>query len=134
MSEKALEVRASKDFILLVYLPLDYGTEDAKEVRPDWDRLLERWKTEGIYVTSFVYPVKGYLISGQEKVISEGSLVSDSLRLISSLIIKAPDYEEAVALASNCPVLAQGGTVEVREVQPRPVEAEKVAMPGQYRD
>src|SRR5262249_46117883 len=34
-------------------------------------------------------------------------------------LIEAADYCEATALAAGCPVLAVGGSVEVREIEPR---------------
>lgn len=108
-----------KEFISLVYLPLQYETADAQIVRPEWNILLDKWKADNTYVTSFVYPVKGYLVVGPEKTVQEGSLTAGKLKLISSLILKAADYEEALSLAKTFPVLKQGGTIEVREVQPR---------------
>jgi hypothetical protein len=33
-------------------------------------------------------------------------------------LVKASSYEEAIALASNCPILSVGGNVEVRELDP----------------
>ncbi len=34
-------------------------------------------------------------------------------------LIEAPGYAEAVEIASTCPILAVGGAVEVREIEPR---------------
>jgi hypothetical protein len=119
-----------KDYILLVYLPLDYGPEQAKNVREDWNKLLDHWKTDDTYIASYVYPVKGYLVSGPQKTVKEESLASNNLRLVSNIIIRAADYDEALSLAKKCPVLKQGATVEVREVQPRPSQETKPIDPG----
>lgn len=121
--EKINELKETKEYILLVYVPLEYDTEKAKEVREEWNQLLDEWKSHDIYVTSFVYPVKGYLISGPQKTTTEGSLTADERKLVSSIIINAAGYEDALSIAKSCPVLKQGATVEVREVQPRPVQA-----------
>jgi steroid delta-isomerase-like uncharacterized protein len=47
-------------------------------------------------------------------------VISNDLRVISSIVVKALNFEAALALAKKCPILEQGGTVEVREVQPGP--------------
>lgn len=106
------------DYILLIRLPLQYGPEEAATARPRWNALTDQWKADGIFVTSFVFPREGYVVSGNDKVAKE-QVVSHNLRMISSIIVKAVDIEAAVSLAKKCPILEQGGTVEVREVQPR---------------
>ena len=108
-----------KEYILLVHLPLNYGPEQAQEVREQWGRLLDQWKANGTYVTSFVYPNDGYLVKGPQKVLTKEGIVSDNFRLVSNLILRAASYEAALELAKNCPVIEQGGIIEVREIQPR---------------
>jgi len=105
-------------YILLIRLPLNYGAEQAAAVRPEWNALTDQWKSAGIYVTSYVFPSESYVVSGKGEV-TKVNVVSNGLRIISSLLIQAPNFEEALSLAKKCPILKQGGTVEVREVQPR---------------
>ncbi|MDB5088083.1 MAG: hypothetical protein JWR09_2077 [Mucilaginibacter sp.] len=108
-----------KEYILLVHLPVNYGPDQAKEVREQWNKLVDKWKANGTYVTSFVYPNDGYLVKGPQKTISKEGVVCDNFRLVSNLVLRATSYEAALELAKNCPVLPQGGTIEVREIQPR---------------
>jgi steroid delta-isomerase-like uncharacterized protein len=108
-----------KEYILLVHLPLNYGPDQAQEVREHWSRLLDQWKANGTYVTSFVYPNDGSLVKGPEKTITNEGITYDNFRLVSNLILRATNYEAALELAKNCPVLQQGGMIEVREIQPR---------------
>ncbi|WP_119079382.1 hypothetical protein [Chitinophaga alhagiae] len=68
--------------------------------------------------------------SGPQKTVKEDSLVSGSLRLISNIVIRAADFEAALRLAKSCPVLEQGGTIEAREIQPRPVQGKRDDVPG----
>lgn len=110
-----------KEYILLVHLPRGYGPEQAEAVREQWNALLDQWKSEGKFVTSFVYPNDGYLVSGGAKTISEDGVVSNGFRLVSNMIVRAGSYEAALELAKACPVLAQEGRIEVREIQPRPL-------------
>ena len=114
-----------KEYILLVRVPFNYGSDNAKEVRELWNTLLEKWKADGTYVTSFVYPNDGYLVAGAEKSVTNESVVSNHLKLVSNLILRAANYEAALELSKNCPVLAQGGMIEVREIQPRPQSIEQ---------
>lgn len=107
-----------KEYILLIRLPLGYGAEQASAVRAKWTTLTDQWKTDGIFVTSFVFPGESYVVSGDSTVINE-EVISNGLRVISSIVLKASNFEEALILAKKCPILKQGGTVEVREVQPR---------------
>lgn len=104
-----------KEFILLIRLPLGYGSEEATQVRPEWTALTNDWKAQGIFITSYVFPSQSEIVS--EKGTVKEELVSDGLRLISAIIIQVASYEEAVALAKKCPVLKQGGAVEVREIK-----------------
>jgi predicted ester cyclase len=114
------QITEYKDYILLVHLPLNYGPDKAKEVRDQWNMLLEKWKANGTYVTSFVYPNDGYLVTGSEKSVTNERVVSNHFKLVSNMILRAANYEAALALAKSCPVLEQGGMIEVREIQPRP--------------
>lgn len=108
-----------KEYILLVRLPVNYGPDKAKEVREQWNVLLEKWKADGTYVTSFVYPNDGYLVTGSSKTVTNEGVVFNNFKLVSNMILRAVDYKTALELAKKCPVLAQGGMIEVREIQPR---------------
>ncbi|MES2388588.1 MAG: YciI family protein [Bacteroidota bacterium] len=108
-----------KEYILLVRVPLSYGPEQAKEVREQWNALLDKWKADGTFITSYVYPSDGYLVTGAEKSVTKESYTAGSFKLVSNMILNAPNYEAALELAKKCPVLAQGGVIEVREIQPR---------------
>lgn len=118
--EVKMENQEMKEFILLVRVPQNYGSEQAIEVRSKWNALLEKWKANGTYITSFVYPNDGYLVTGSTKTITKEGVVSNNFKLVSNMILKAANYEAALELAKECPVLEQDGMIEVREIQPRP--------------
>ena len=59
---------------------------------------------------------------GAEKSIKKGAVISENLRVVSNLFIRAIDIESAVDLAKACPILEFGGSVEVREIPQRPVK------------
>ena len=50
--------------------------------------------------------------------VSEGIHVSDNQMLSGNMIVNATTMNEAVEMAKSCPILAMGGTVEVRDIQP----------------
>ena len=107
-----------KEYILLIRLPMNYvHTEATKE---KWNLLLQRWKADSSFVTSFVFPTEGYYLSGSEKTVHKESVVSDNRKVITTMIIRAADINEAVEKAKECPILELDGTVEVREIQQQP--------------
>jgi hypothetical protein len=100
-------------------VPLSYGPVEAKEVIGSWNTVTDIWKKDNIFVSSFVFPNKSVLVSIKET--QEGSLQSsDNLKIVSVIVIKAKDFKEAVELAKLCPIINQGGLVEVNEVLQRP--------------
>jgi hypothetical protein len=113
-----------KQFSLLVRVPETYGGEQAKSVNPQWDRLLEQWKTEGVYVLSFAFPGESYTVSGSEKLIKKETVLSGNLKVVSNIVLQSETVEQVLELAKSCPILLYGGTVEVREI-PKPVKLTK---------
>ncbi len=109
-----------KTFSLLVSVPVSYTTAQAKAVGPEWDKTLAQWKTAGIYVTSFAFPGESYVVAGPGKEVRRETVVCNELKVVSNIVLRATDMEQALLQAGACPVLAYGGTVEVREIpQPR---------------
>lgn len=129
-----IKTEKMKEYLLLIRLPLSYGPEQAAAVRGQWKALTDRWKADGIFVTSFIAPTQGYVITGEERTISKKTIVSNDTKLISNIIIKTADIEQAAKLAQLCPVLNQGGTVEVKEVQTRPETVNKEIIRDLYEN
>jgi hypothetical protein len=111
-----------KEFILLVRVPVTYSSEQAKAVNPQWDIVLQKWKADNVFVTSFVFPGESYALSGADRLVKKEPVVSDNLKIVSNIILRATSLENVVELAKACPVLEHGGTVEVREITPRPIK------------
>lgn len=99
-------------------VPEDYTTEQAKAVNPKWEQVVDKWKGDGVFVTSYVFPRDSYVVSGAERQVKKEFVVSDHLKVVSSIILRASNMEDAVELAKNCPVLDFGGSIEVREIPP----------------
>lgn len=114
-----------KEFILLVRVPLTYTREKAEEVNPKWEIVLRNWKAENVFVTSFAFPQESYVLSGADRSVKKESVVSQNLRVVSSIILRAGNLENAVELAKVCPILEHGGTVEIREIVSRSTQPAK---------
>lgn len=110
-----------KQFSLVVRVPETYSSEQAKAVGPAWDKLLEQWKAEGVYILSFAFPGESFTVSGPEKAIKKESVISGNLRVVSNIVLQSESMEGALELAKRCPILLHGGSVEVREI-PKPVK------------
>jgi hypothetical protein len=124
-SNSQTEIKKSnkmKEFSLLVRVPVSYTTEQVKAASPKWDALLENWKADSVYITSFPFPGEGYIVSGADKSIKKGAVISENLKVVSNLFIRAMNIEGAVDLAKTCPILEYGGSVEVREIPQRPAK------------
>lgn len=61
----------------------------------------------------------GVTITGTKKVVSDGPFMEGKEMLGGYISVSAENYDEAVAIAQNCPILdGETGSVEVREVRP----------------
>ena len=111
-----------KEFILIIRVPIDYSSDEAKAVTTLWDVLTDEWKAKGIFATSFVFPSQGFIISNGGANTNKDSVVADGLKIVSTIIVRAENYEDALIEARRCPILQQGGIVEVVEIMARPVK------------
>ncbi|HWV70624.1 MAG TPA: hypothetical protein VN040_02870 [Pseudosphingobacterium sp.] len=124
-NSKAKMKEMNKEFSLLVRVPLSYSTEQAKAVGPEWIKVIDQWKKEGVYVYSFAFPGESHVVTGPTKSVKKETVVANNLRVVSNVILRAKGIKDVLELAKDCPVLAHGGTVEVREIPSRaafPVE------------
>lgn len=58
--------------------------------------------------------------TGAQQRVTDGPFVETREVIGGYFLIEAADYEEAVKLASDCPQLEWGGTVEIREIEAIP--------------
>src|ERR1700722_3914914 len=99
-----------KEFILLIRVPASYTGEQAKEVTPKWNAVTEKWKSENIFVTSFVFPAESYVLSGTNRAAKKEFVISDNLKVASTIVLLAENMEAAIDLSKACPILDYGGT------------------------
>lgn len=110
-----------KEYSFLVRVPVTYSKEQVTAANEKWNMLLNQWKTDSIYIISFPFPTDGYVVAGKDKAVRKEIVISDNLKVVSNIFLRANTMESAVEMAKSFPVLEYGGTVEIREILPRPV-------------
>jgi hypothetical protein len=123
LSNNKTKTNNMKEFSFLVRVPVTYSREQVAAANVKWNALLEQWKKEEIYITSFPFPGEGFVVAGKEKAIKKESVISNNLRVVSNVFLRAKDFDQALELAQTFPILEYEGTVEVREIPPRPVQS-----------
>ena len=59
----------------------------------------------------------GKVVRGKDKVVTDGPFVEAKDLVLGFIVVEAHDLTQAVGLASACPIVAGGGSVEVRPVE-----------------
>ena len=109
-----------KEFMLLFRQPsFDYSSTSAEEMKA----LSKKWQdwAAGIAAQGKLAS-NGQRLAMEGKVLKAGGVITDGPfveireRLGSFIVIKADSLDEATTLAHGCPVLDQGGSVEIRPI------------------
>lgn len=58
----------------------------------------------------------GQVVRGKDKIVSDGPYVEVKDLVAGFIVVQARDLAEATALSQGCPMLAGGGSVEIRPV------------------
>lgn len=108
------------------YLLLFRGgdAEEAQQSPEKWQAHMEKWmqwmgglKEEGKLIGAQPLVTTGKVVSGTQKVVTDGPYMEGKEIVGGYLACKADSYDEAVAIANNCPILEHDGIVEVREIK-----------------
>ncbi|NJN34209.1 MAG: hypothetical protein HC817_08145 [Saprospiraceae bacterium] len=82
-----------------------------------WGQFIGKLAMEERLVSTHQLGFSGKQIFADSSV-HEGINIAEKLTLGGNLILKASNLDQAVELAKSCPILAMGGTVEVRDITP----------------
>lgn len=82
-----------------------------------WKAWMEALGKQGKFIGGQPLSGEGTVISGSEKVVTDGPYVEGKEIVGGYLLVRAHDLKEAVQLSSGCPIFDADGAVEVREVQ-----------------
>lgn len=123
VSQIVIKTNKMKEFSFMVRVPLFYSREQVNAANPKWNSLLDKWKADGIYMISFAFPGDGWVVAGKDGLAKKETIVCDNLKVVSNIFLRAENMESATELAKSFPVLEYGGTVEIREIPPKPAPA-----------
>ncbi len=100
----------------------DVHTVDPEPTSPRMQVLAKRWQDWiGSVAAQNKYVSSGNRLSSDGKVVRPGNVVTDGPyveikeALAGYMIIRAGNYDDAVDIATGCPIVRSGGSVEVRE-------------------
>lgn len=106
-----------KDFMLLFRMELNPNHQPSQAalaaMKQSWGSWIGGIAQQARLVSSHQLGFEGNLISPTSEV--KSGYVAEAKKSISgNLVLKAAHLEEATTMASSCPILAMGGTVEIR--------------------
>ena len=109
-----------KEF-MLIFIGTDYESDEfSPEIIESqmgrWFAWVEKLQQEGVYVGGEALQTKAKRVSGPNQVVSDGPFVETKELVGGYFIIKAKDWDHAIALTADYPDYEYGGSVEVREV------------------
>ncbi|MEX1276930.1 MAG: YciI family protein [Bacteroidota bacterium] len=117
--EQVLPKPQNPRYVLLLFESPNPSENTAELVR-EYGQWAQGLYTGGRFVSGEKLRETGRILtrSDGETGISEGIRTTGSSILGGYFIIEAKDYDEAIKVASECPHLKYGGTIELREIEP----------------
>lgn len=92
--------------------------EEIQAQMQKWFAWIDGLAKEKKYLTGNPLEDTGRTISGTRKVVTDGPFAEGKEMLGGYILIAVENYDEAAAIANNCPILdSDSGSVEVREVK-----------------
>lgn len=100
-----------------------FSDDPTKNAPQDFAALAKKWQDwAGGIATQGKMAGGGMRLAMEGKVLKAGGVITDGPfveireKLGSFIVVKAENLEEATTLAHGCPVLEQGGSVEIRPI------------------
>lgn len=114
-----MEMTQLHEFMLLFRFDLSASApqpEVEAEMHKQWGSFIGKLAMSGALVGTHQLGDSGKILNGTATL--DGVHSAENTVLGGTLLLKAPTIEAAAELAKDCPILAMGGTVEVRDVIP----------------
>ncbi|MEM8896319.1 MAG: YciI family protein [Bacteroidota bacterium] len=89
--------------------------EEAMEEIATYQKWVDELTQSGNHVSSEPLTDEGFLVSDTQ-VVSDGPFIEAKDAISGYFIIKAENHEQAIEIAKSCPLVTNGGTVELRPV------------------
>ncbi|GAO44003.1 YciI family protein [Flavihumibacter petaseus] len=107
------------EFIILIHRDMisEHASPSQRQIEDAFKPYVE-WVDDIAAEGKLIYPPKNWDSGGRvisrPDIVREGPYAESTMSLSWFFLIKARDYDEAVAIASGCPIIQYGAVVEVR--------------------
>ena len=108
-----------KEFMLIFRggeRPYELSPEEMQANMQKWFAWVDELKNKNIYGSGAPLMRDGKVVKGAAALVTDGPFAESKEVVGGFFIIKADDYDAAVAISKQCPDLPLNGSVEVREV------------------
>ena len=92
------------------------SSEQKQEVTDQWMSWFRRLTNEGKAIAGNPLESEGKIVSGKNRVVSDGPFAESKEAIGGYFLLDVASFEDAVAIAQECPGLPYGVRVEVRPV------------------
>lgn len=108
------------------------SAEEAQQVTNGMMEWFKRLSDEGKVISGKPLEAEGRVVSGKNgKVVSDGPFLESKEAIGGFFMLRVDSMDEAVAIAKQCPGLAYGGRVEVRQLADECPMARQLKAEGQ---
>lgn len=112
-------MKQSKEFMLLFRLTPDFSNQptaqELAEQHQQWGKFIGNLALKEKLVSTYQLGFEGKQVDANRNV-TEGIYGCDHKTIGGNMIVKVNAIEEAVEISKDCPILAIGGHVEIREI------------------
>jgi hypothetical protein len=91
--------------------------EKVQQMMAKWRTWMENLGKQGRLGAAQPLEPTGKLLKGSKRQVTDGPFAEGKEFVGGFLVLKASNYDEAIHLSKDCPILEREGLVEVREVQ-----------------
>jgi hypothetical protein len=109
-----------KEFMLIFlgadYSELNMSPEESQEQMNKWFEWVGKLQAQDIYAGGHALIPSAKRLSGPEGVVTDGPFAEAKELVGGYFVVKAKDWDEAVAISKDYPDFHLGGSVEVREI------------------
>ena len=95
------------------------NTQEVMAYIESWNTWMGGLAQKGILEGGDALQTTGKLVTGKDKLVTDGPFLDSQEMVGGNLIVKAKDIDEAVEISKGCPIFKENGKVEVRQIQKR---------------
>jgi hypothetical protein len=114
-------MKTSNEFMLVFRFEPNFNyqptADDLAQMHQQWGAYFGELAQAGQMVSTHQLGFEGVQVAADQSV-TEGIYIADKQTLGGNLIVKVDTIDEAIVIAKKSPILAMGGSVEVRSILP----------------